>query len=86
MSFANRGLRGSNFEEIINFTNDRLRGNSLAIVTKVPTPITPVAINKESRTITLAYFEKKSTVDYMGLSKALLFVLTQRKQGKRACL
>jgi len=66
MSFANRGLRGSTFEEMINFTNERYRSNSLAIVTKVPTPITPVEINKESRTITLAYFEKKSTVDYIG--------------------
>ena len=36
------------------------------MVEKIPTPITPVAIDKESRTITLAYFEKKSTVDYIG--------------------
>ncbi|MCL2396527.1 MAG: Holliday junction resolvase RecU [Defluviitaleaceae bacterium] len=66
MSFANRGLRGSTFEEMINLTNERYRANSLAIVHKVATPITPVAIDKESRHITLAYFEKKSTVDYIG--------------------
>ena len=35
-------------------------------IQKVPTPITPIKIDKESRHITLAYFEKKSTVDYIG--------------------
>ncbi|MCL2376160.1 MAG: Holliday junction resolvase RecU [Defluviitaleaceae bacterium] len=71
MGFSNRGLRGSTFEEMINFTNERYRSNSLAIVTKVPTPITPVAIDKENRTITLGYFEKKSTVDYIGVVQGI---------------
>jgi len=66
MSFANRGLRGSTLEEIINMTNAKYKVQGLAVVEKIPTPITPVAIDKESRTITLAYFEKKSTVDYIG--------------------
>jgi recombination protein U len=66
MSFANRGLRGSTFEEMINLSNERYKAQGLAIVEKIPTPITPVAIDKDSRTITLAYFEKKSTVDYIG--------------------
>lgn len=38
----------------------------LALIQKIPTPITPVRFDKESRHITLAYFEKKSTVDYIG--------------------
>jgi len=67
MSFSNRGLRGSTFEEMINLTNERYRSDGLAIVQKIPTPITPVEISKANSTITLAYFEKKSTVDYMGL-------------------
>jgi len=66
MGYSNRGLRGSTFEELINMTNTRLRTQGLAIVEKIPTPITPVAIDKESRHITLAYFEKKSSVDYIG--------------------
>ena len=33
---------------------------------KIPTPITPVKMDKDSRHITLAYFEQKSTVDYIG--------------------
>ena len=35
-------------------------------VQKIPTPITPVRMDKESRHITLAYFEQRSTVDYIG--------------------
>ncbi len=36
------------------------------MIQKIPTPITPIRIAKESRQITLAYFEQKSTVDYIG--------------------
>lgn len=61
-----RGLRGSTLEELINHTNDSYREKHLALIQKIPTPITPVEIAKESRHITLAYFEKKSTVDYIG--------------------
>ena len=40
--------------------------NGLALIQKIPTPITPINIDKETRHITLAYFEQKSTVDYIG--------------------
>lgn len=65
-SWNSRGLRGSGLEEQINLTNDKYRERKLAVVQKVPTPITPVKIDKETRHITLAYFEQKSTVDYIG--------------------
>lgn len=61
-----RGLRGSSLEEMLNHTNDKYREHKLALIQKVPTPITPIKIDKEKRHITLAYFEKKSTVDYIG--------------------
>ncbi|MCL2851707.1 MAG: Holliday junction resolvase RecU [Defluviitaleaceae bacterium] len=61
-----RGLRGSTFEEMVNLTNDAYRAKGLAIIQKVPTPITPVRLNKSTRAIEVAYFEKKSTVDYIG--------------------
>ena len=47
-------------------TNESYRNKKLAIVQKIPTPITPVKIDNESRNITLAYFGQKSTVDYIG--------------------
>lgn len=62
-----RGLRGDELEEQINRTNALYREKHLAVVQKVPTPIKPVRMNSENRTITLAYFEQKSTVDYIGV-------------------
>lgn len=61
-----RGLRGSALEDIINLTNQKYREQKLALIQKIPTPITPTKFDKEKRHITLAYFEEKSTVDYIG--------------------
>ena len=61
-----RGLRGSTLEELVNRTNEQYARKKLALIQKIPTPITPVRIDKEQRHITLAYFEQRSTVDYIG--------------------
>ena len=66
-----RGLRGSVLEECINFTNDYYRQKGIAVIQKIPTPITPVEMNKENSTITLAYFDKQSTVDYIGAAQGI---------------
>lgn len=66
-SWNSRGLRGSTLEELVNLTNEKYRMNKLALIQKVPTPIKPIRIDKESRQITLAYFDQKSTVDYIGV-------------------
>jgi len=66
-----RGLRGSALEEMINYTNERYCQKGLALLQKVPTPITPVQIDQEKRVITLAYFEKQSTVDYIGVAQGV---------------
>ncbi|HIS31648.1 MAG TPA: Holliday junction resolvase RecU [Candidatus Limivivens intestinipullorum] len=65
-TWNSRGLRGSTLEELINRTNERYREKGLALIQKIPTPITPVKIDKEHRHITLAYFDQQSTVDYIG--------------------
>jgi recombination protein U len=65
-TWNSRGLRGSTLEEFINRTNEKYLENGLALIQKIPTPITPINIDKQSRHITLAYFEQKSTVDYIG--------------------
>ena len=65
-TWNSRGLRGSTLEEFINHTNERYDELGLALIQKIPTPITPVRIDKERRHITLAYFDKVSTVDYIG--------------------
>ncbi len=65
-TWKTRGLRGSTLEDLINRTNEKYRENRLALIQKIPTPITPINIDKENRHITLAYFDQKSTVDYIG--------------------
>ncbi len=65
-TWNSRGLRGSTLEEYINRTNEKYLENGLALIQKIPTPITPITIDKQTRHITLAYFEQKSTVDYIG--------------------
>lgn len=66
-----RGLRGSTLEELINRTNQQYLERDLALIQKIPTPITPVRMDKEHRQITLAYFEQRSTVDYIGAVQGL---------------
>ena len=65
-TWNSRGLRGSVLEELINHTNEKYLESGLALIQKIPTPITPISIDKDSRHITLAYFDQKSTVDYIG--------------------
>jgi len=65
-TWNSRGLRGSILEDFVNRTNEKYLDNGLALIQKIPTPITPIKIDQEHRHITLAYFEQKSTVDYIG--------------------
>ena len=65
-TWNSRGLRGSTLEDMINRTNEKYAESGLALIQKVPTPITPVKMDKNTRQITLAYFDQKSTVDYIG--------------------
>ena len=62
-TWNSRGLRGSTLEDLINRTNEKYLESNLALIQKIPTPITPIEIDKKSRHITLAYFDMKSTVD-----------------------
>lgn len=66
-TWNSRGLRGSTLEDLVNRTNEKYLLNNLALIQKVPTPITPINIDKDTRHITLAYFDQKSTVDYIGV-------------------
>ena len=70
-AWNSRGLRGSSLEEYINMTNEKYLLNHLGLIQKIPPPITPIKINQETRQITLAYFEQKSTVDYIGVIQGI---------------
>lgn len=65
--FQTRGLRGSTLEEFINITNEKYRHHGLGIIQKIPTPIKPVELDPVNGNIKKAYFEQRSTVDYIGM-------------------
>ncbi len=77
-----KGLRGSVLEELINYTNEKYRQQKLALVQKIPTSIKPVRFDKTKRHITLAYFDQKSTVDYIGVVQGFLFALMRKNVQK----
>ena len=48
-TWNSRGLRGSTLEDLVNRTNERYEEMGLALIQKIPTPITPGRIDKRSR-------------------------------------
>ena len=70
-TWNSRGLRGSSLEDMINHSIEQYKKNGLALIQKIPTPITPIRIDKTSRHKTLAYFEQKSTVDSLGVVQGI---------------
>ena len=47
-TWNSRGLRGSTLEDMINKTNEKYRENGLALIQKIPTPITPIKMEPET--------------------------------------
>ena len=70
-TWNSRGLRGSVLEDMLNRIIENYRRDGLALIQKVPTPITPIEIDSRTRHITLAYFDHKRTVDYIGVVQGL---------------
>ena len=50
-TWKTRGLRGSTLEDLINRTNDSYREKGLALIQKVPTPITPISLTRKAATL-----------------------------------
>lgn len=70
-TWNSRGLRGSTLEDLINLTNEKYLMSNLALIQKIPTPIKPINIDHGTKQITLAYFDQKSTVDYIGVVQGI---------------
>jgi len=81
-TWKTRGLRGSTLEDMINRTNDRYLEAGLCLVQKIPTPITPINIDHKTRHITLAYFDQKSTVDYIGAVQGIPIAFDAKECSK----
>ena len=80
--WTSRGLRGSVLEELINLANEQYEKTGIALVQKIPTPIKPVEFDSKNHTITLGYFEKKSTVDYIGLMQGIPFCFDAKETAR----
>jgi recombination protein U len=83
MTLRRSRLRGSAFEELINKSNDIYLNSSEALVQKISTPIKPIALGKGGM-ITCAFFEKKSTVDYLGVSKNKMFCFDAKETSQKS--
>ena len=81
--WSTRGLRGSTFESMINMSNEVYEAKNLVIIQKIPTPITPISIDKGKNAITLAYFDKKSTVDYMGVVQGVPVAFDAKETNRK---
>lgn len=81
-TWNSRGLRGSFLEDLINRTNEKYSESKLALIQKIPTPITPIKIDQENRHITLAYFDQKSTVDYIGAVQGIPVCFDAKESAK----
>ena len=81
--FSTRGLRGSTLEELINRTNRQYFDDDLAVIQKLPTSIKPVELDSSKGVITLAYFDEKSTVDYMGSVQGIPICFDAKETAKK---
>ena len=65
-----------------NYMVPTVREKKLALIQKIPTPITPIKLDRNTMHITLAYFEKKSTVDYIGLIQEIPVCFDAKETNK----
>ena len=75
MSYANRGML---LEQIIEISNNQYRAKNIALIQKIPTP---VKVLKNRGNKIEGFWEKKSTVDFVGIygKKPVCFDCKQTK-------
>lgn len=79
-----RGLRGSTLEEFVNITNEEYGKKNLAVIQKIPTSVKAIELDQSKGIITKAYFEQKSTVDYMGNVQGIPVCFDVKETGKQS--
>ncbi len=84
MAWRTLGHRGDALEDLINITNEYYRNNDYACINKIATPIKVVKQNEKGQII-LGFFEKKSTVDFIGIAQNIP-ICFDTKETKSASL
>ncbi len=78
MAWKGRGVRGSALEDLLVFTNEFYCKRNLARIDKVPIPIKIIEQNSEGL-IVKAFYEKKSTVDFIGFVQGCAVVFDAKE-------
>ena len=71
-TWNSRGLRGSTLEELLNKTNEKYLENNLALIQKIPTPITPINIDKNTRHTVAPANIKGQAIDVLSQASGLV--------------
>lgn len=61
------GKRGMELEEMIELSNEQYMYKNRALIQKIPTPIKVTDIDNNTGKIKSGFYEKKSTVDFLGV-------------------
>ncbi len=61
--------RGQVLEEMVEVSNQQYLLQNRALVQKIPTPVKVLNVNSRTGKINNAFYDKKSTVDYIGVFK-----------------
>ncbi|WP_018247396.1 Holliday junction resolvase RecU [Orenia marismortui] len=61
------GGRGQLLEQMIEESNKQYSLQQIAVIQKIPTPVKVLNVNNRTGRITNGFYDKKSTVDYIGV-------------------
>ena len=73
-TWNSRGLRGSTLEDFINRTNERYQQQGLALIQKIPTPITPVRMDKDHSAVRAIILEQYREFPYVLTQKSAVWI------------
>lgn len=76
MAYNTYANRGAILEDLITYTSEQYKRAGMAVINKVPTPVTVLKNGK-------GFFKGKSTVDYTGTLKGGQFVCFEVKETKQ---
>lgn len=81
--WSKRGHRGDALEELITYTNQYYHQLGLCRIDKVSTPIKVIDIDS-SGMITKGFFEKKSTVDFIGVAQGVCIAFDAKETNLKS--
>ena len=81
--WSSRGVRGSALESLLEYTHEYYHQLKLCRIDKVSTPIKVVEIDSYG-TVTKGFFEKKSTVDFIGIIQGVFIAFDAKETALKS--